>query len=285
VCRLLGLVAGPSEISPAGLPSFPTLPSWQHCVGAPHALRHQAELGKVPPDNPPGHADSWGVGWFDTAGQISLLRQVGSAQGSAYFVFASEAASKSACVFLGHLRKASCGAITSDNAHPVRVDPLEGQSGDSLLVIHNGTLKGGLLGWLRTEGEQAGRPEALSDSDTVVLAGWLAAEIGGVSAEKRQAALAEALRRLLAQAELEGDPTRSYTGINLLIAAPEGLYALRQFSKNAEYYTLFARPLVRGGWVLASEQTDTEPGWELLSPGELVFYGASHGTVEKEKLV
>jgi predicted glutamine amidotransferase len=279
VCRLLGMVAGPPGDSPAGLPS------WQHCVGAPHSLRHQASIGKVPPDNPPGHEDSWGVGWFDTAGQISLLRQVGSANTSAYFVFASEAASKSACVFLGHLRKASCGAVTSDNAHPVRIDPLEGESGDSLLVIHNGTLKGELLNWVRSEGAAWGRSEARSDSDTVALAGWLASQIGSVSPEQRLSKLAGALRRLLVQAALEGDATRSYTAINLLIAAPEGLYALRQFSKNPDYYTLAARPLAEGGWVLASEPTDQELGWEALNPGELVFYGTKDRTVQKEMVV
>lgn len=247
-------------------------------------MRHQARLGKVPPDNPPGHEDSWGVGWFDAEGQISLLRQVGSADGSAYFVFASETASKSARVFLGHLRKASCGAVTSDNAHPVRVDPREGEAGDSLLVIHNGTVKGELLHWIRREGEAAGRGEARSDSDTVALAGWIAAEIAGVAREQRHKKLAEALRRLLAQAALEGDPTRSYTAINLLIAAPEGLYALRQFSKNPDYYTLDARPLEEGGWVLASERTDSEPGWEALVPGELVFYAMDNTIVQKERV-
>ena len=279
MCRLLGMVSGPPGESPAGLPS------WQHCVGAPHALRHQAELGQVLPDTPPGHEDSWGVGWFDSTGQVSLLRQVGSASGSAYFVFASEAASKSAEVFLGHLRKASCGAITSENAHPVRLDPKEGAGGDSLLLIHNGTLRGTLLHWLRAEGAKAGRSEASSDSDTVALAGWLAAQIGGVGAELRLSALAEALKCLLEQVALEGDAVRSYSAINLLIAAPEGLYALRQFSHNPEYYTLSARPLESGGWVVASEPTDSEPGWEALTPGELVFYGAQSGKIQKEIVV
>ncbi len=273
------MVTGPPELPPAGLPS------WYHCVGAPHALRHQAETGKVPPGNPPGHADSWGLGWLDRAGQVSLLRQVGSASGSAYFVFASETASKTASVFLGHLRKASCGAVTSDNAHPVRVDPLEGESGDSLLVIHNGTLKGALLSWVQHEGEAAGRREAHSDSDTVALAGWIAAQVGHIRSEHRPKKLAEALRELLAQAAHDGDATQNYTAINLLIAAPEGLYALRQCSKNADYYTLSARPLQEGGWVLASEPTDTEAGWEALTPGELVFYSAHNSTVQKEIVV
>ena len=119
----------------------------------------------------------------------------------------------------------------------------------------------------------------------VALAGWLAAQIGGVGAELRLSALAEALKCLLEQVALEGDAVRSYSAINLLIAAPEGLYALRQFSHNPEYYTLSARPLESGGWVVASEPTDSEPGWEALTPGELVFYGAQSGKIQKEIVV
>lgn len=278
MCRLLGIV-GPPVSDGAGLPS------WQHLVGAPHSLRVQAQRGQVPPGDSPGHEDSWGVGWLDKTGQVSLLRETGSALDSAYFVFASEAAAKSGSVVLGHLRKASCGAVTSENAHPVRVDPLPGQSGESLLVIHNGTLKGGLLGWAREATAERERPEAHSDSDTVVLAGWLAAHTVGVGAEARLGALASAVRALVEQAGREGDPTQHYTAMNLMIAAPEGLYTLRQFSKNPDYYTLLVRPLTdRSGWVVASESTDEASEWELLTPGELVFYPADGSAVRKERV-
>lgn len=284
MCRLLGMV-GPPVADGAGLPS------WEHLVGAKHSLRVQARVGQTPPGDSAGHEDSWGIGWLDEQGRVSLLRETGSAMDSAFFVFAAETAQRAAAgsgparVILGHLRKASCGAVTSENAHPVRVDPLDGQSGDSLLVIHNGTLKGSMLHWARKASEEAGRSEAHSDSDTVVLAGWLAAKAVGASAETRLSALAEAIRALLEQAALEGDPTRSYTGMNLMVAAPEGLYTLRLFSKNPDYYTLLARPMQeREGWIIASEQTDTAPGWELLTPGELVFYPAIGGAVQKEKV-
>lgn len=285
MCRLLGIV-GPPVADGAGLPS------WEHLVGAPHSLRLQAERGKVPPGDTAGHEDSWGIGWLDAAGRVSLLRETGSALHSAFFVFAAETAGRAAAgsgppqVILGHLRKASCGAVTSENAHPVRVDPLDGQAGDSLLVTHNGTLKGALLPWAREAGRAAGRSEASSDSDTVVLAGLLAAGAVGAAPEQRFGVLADTIRALLEQAALEGDPTRSYTAINLMVAAPEGLYVLRQFSKNPDYYTLQARPMQqRRGWIVASEPTDNEVGWELLAPGELVFYPAVGGSVRKERVL
>jgi predicted glutamine amidotransferase len=98
-------------------------------VGARHSLRTQSTVGRVPDGEPAGHADSWGIGWFDDAGRVSLLRQTGWAEESAFYVFAAEAAARPAnafsgpaAVLLGHLRKASRGAVTSENAHPVRFD-------------------------------------------------------------------------------------------------------------------------------------------------------------------
>lgn len=242
-----------------------TLPSWQHMVGAGHSLRRQSMIGQVPEGTEPGHHDSWGVGWFDDAGQISLLRQTGSASESAFYVFAAEAAQRQgARIVLGHLRKASVGAVTSENAHPIRIDPLPGEGRDPFLMTHNGTLKAPLLSSLREDLRERGRSEASADNDTVVLAAWLA---GQVNPEARGESLAEALRELIARGA--DDPLESYTGINLLIGLAGSFYALRWFSKAPDYYTLWRRPLEEGGWLVASERTDDSPEWEALTPGRL----------------
>ena len=248
----------------------PALPSWEHLVGASNSLLKQSESGKVPPGDEPGHNDSWGIGWFDGAGRISLLRQTGSAAHSAYFVFASETASRSAAgsgpahILVGHLRKASVGAVTSENAHPIRIDPALGEEGDPLLLAHNGTLRGPLLKSLRADLREVDRGEAVSDNDTVVLAAWL--WVRTASAEDRGAALADSLRELIGRSD--GD---DYTAINLLAAFPGELWALRCFRKNPDYYTLWRRPLGEetDGWLVASERTDDAPGWTLLEPGIL----------------
>ena len=78
MCRLLGMIRTGDA----------NLPAWKQMVGAPNALRLQAETGCVPPGSEPGHTDSWGVGWFDDQGDVSLIRNTGSAADSAYFVFA-----------------------------------------------------------------------------------------------------------------------------------------------------------------------------------------------------
>jgi predicted glutamine amidotransferase len=272
------------------------LPSWWHLVGAPHALRVQAEIGKALQEHSPGHKDSWGIGWFDAAGSVALLRQTGSAADSAYYVFGAEKAADTeaaggARTLIGHLRKASCGAVNSENAHPVRVDYTAGGNPGtpykSILVAHNGTLREPLLASLRADlGDQA---EARSDSDTVVLAAWLGSRLSTSSAPLFDT-LADSLRELLCrgvEVAPDGDLTGAYTGINLLIAAPEGLFALRQFSKNPEYYTLFVRPMTgeespTAGWLVASEPTDNPGDWEPIVPGELSFYSARDTSVRKE---
>ena len=247
---MLALVATP-EVDGEVVP----LPSWQYLVGADHSLRKQAETGACPPGEAAGHDDSWGVGWFDAAGEVSLVRQTGSAIGSAYFVFASETAARGGAgsgpgrVILGHLRKASAGAVNSENAHPVRVDYIgSGRTRpyDTLLVAHNGTLYAPLLDTLRADLDRGNREEMTADSDTVVLAGWLALRVGQSGADDLFGAVSEALTELFTRSRdlaTDGDLTKIYSGVNLLIGHGDGLFVLRQFSKTPDYYTLFVRPI------------------------------------------
>lgn len=144
MCRMVGLIA-------SGTREEAELPAFWHLVSAQHSLRTQATAGRVPEGEPPGHTDSWGIGWFDAAGQVSLMRQTGWVEDSPSFIFAAETATRRttlsgpAQVLIGHLRKASVGAVTSDNAHPMRAD-YRGAKSDpddgyqTLLVAHNGTL-------------------------------------------------------------------------------------------------------------------------------------------------
>jgi predicted glutamine amidotransferase len=249
--------------------------AWEHLVGAPHSLRRQSMVGLVPDGDEPGHHDSWGVGWFDRDGQVSLLREVGSASESAFYVFASEAAQRQGATHvLGHLRKASVGAVVSENAHPIRIDPGPGRAGDPLLLAHNGTLKPVLLDTLRADLSEVERSEACSDNDTVVLAAWLWERLHTEEDREPGEALARALAELIGRGE--SDPLMAYTGINLLIGLPGTLYAFRWFSKAPEYYTLWRRPLEsHGSWLVASERTDSQETWEPLVPGRLYTLDAS----------
>ena len=276
------------------------LPVWQFLVGDTHSLRVQAQEGRAANKDDKGHADSWGVGWIDRNGETSLIRQTGSAYDSGYFVFASESAARGAAgsgpgsVVIGHLRKASCGDITSENAHPVRVDYAGANGRETLLLAHNGTIRKPLLSVLRDDLEPTERPEKSSDSDTVVLAGWIGARLEAQAKANPNAplftGLSDALTDLFARAEKiapSGDLTKTYSSVCLLIAHPSGLFALRQFTKEPDYYTLFSAPLSPnaekneiGGFVVSSEPTDNEKRdlkWSLLEPGVLTFYPAQAG--------
>ncbi|MBC8140594.1 MAG: class II glutamine amidotransferase [Armatimonadetes bacterium] len=292
MCRLVGLIRT-TEIP---------LPSWLHLVGGSNSLRKQAETGCVPVGTEPGHTDSWGIGWFDDKGDVSLIRQTGSAADSAFFVFASETASRGSGAsgvgetIVAHLRKASVGGVSSENAHPHRADyHAPGGTGnlnrsyDTLLLAHNGTLKKPLMDVLRQEVMDAGREEGKADSDSVLLTGYLASRLAKAEGDTF-AALSNALTELFDTAKFvaagvaSGDLTQMYTGVNLLLAHPTGLYALRQFSHSPNYYTLFVRPLTPDeeggatGYLVASEKTDDAPGWKALTPGVLTHF-APDGSV------
>lgn len=270
-------MAGPP--SPAGLPSF------RHLVGAPHALRVQADQGQVLPGNTPGHRDSWGIGWFDDAGRVSLVRQTGSAIDSAYYIFGAEAAARASAgsnparILIGHLRKAVSGAVTSDNAHPIRVDT---EHAGPFLLAHNGHVREPLLESLRRDLDAAGdRGGARADCDTVVLAHWLAAQLDP-DADHR--GLAPALQDLLRRAEALENPYEAYTGLNLLAALPDGLAVLRHFSRYGDYYTLWHRDDDDGNALIASERTDDSPQWGLLTPGVLSFFGTDRSAPRRWKI-
>ncbi len=305
MCRLVGLVAAPALPTEKAAPPNPSpgsatlLPSWTHLVGARHSLRTQSTVGRVPDGEPAGHADSWGIGWFDAAGNVSLLRETGWAEQSAFYVFAAETAARPAnalsgpaIVLLGHLRKASRGAVTSENAHPVRVDfPRRAQDTrpgwDTLLIAHNGTIRDPLLSTLRADLAADDVEEARADSDTVVLAAWLARRVAKNTAGGGDLfdVLAGALRELIARVPHvapPGEARKAYSALNLLVAHGSGdLFALRQFSHDGDYYTLFSRPGRPGegaSFVVASEPTDDEPGWEPIPPGELVRFAGDKTT-------
>ena len=306
---MVGLVAAlPSSPTQNAAPPNPSngsaalLPSWAHLVGARHSLRTQSTVGRVPDGEPAGHADSWGIGWFDSEGNVSLLRQTGWAEQSAFYVFAAEAAARPAnalsgpaTVVLGHLRKASRGAITSENAHPVRAD-MPRRAGDTrrgydtLLIAHNGTVRDPLLSTLRSDLAEEDVEEARSDSDTVVLAAWLARRVAKNAADDLFDVLAGALRELLGRVPVVTAPNaarEAYSALNLLVAHGDGdLFALRQFSHDGDYYTLFSRPGAPdegASFVVASEPTDDETGWKPLAPGELVCF-STDGTIRAARV-
>ncbi len=185
------------------------------------------------------HPDGWGVA-YRKGGSMSVVRS-GKPAGSDPLL--GQVAAKTTR-FIGHVRYASNPeTVNPGNAHPF----LCGE----IVLAQNGTFKGGI-------GREA---DARKASDTLVFAEILAAAWRDRTLE----GLREVLSRLLRDGELVGD----YSAANLLIAADGGLFAVRKFRRNPDYYTLYLHS-GDGLAVVASEPLDDRPGWRLLADGELV---------------
>ncbi len=77
------------------------------------------------------HPDGWGIGWWgDDGAAPQLVRGAGAAYAEEAFTRHAEMVSSHAV--LAHIRKASVGPVTLDNAHPFRWGPW--------LFAHNGTV-------------------------------------------------------------------------------------------------------------------------------------------------
>jgi predicted glutamine amidotransferase len=185
------------------------------------------------------HPDGWGIA-FRRMGETRLFRSGEPASADPALGTTRGITDR----FLGHVRYASdTSTVNAANAHPFLVR--------GIALAHNGTFKGRI-------GEEAERRNV---SDTLVFLESLADRWK----ERTHAGLCEALSSLLGDAELVGE----YSAANLLIEHGEAVFALRNYRKDEDYYTLFLRA-EPGLVVLASEPLDASPRWRALKNGELV---------------
>lgn len=185
------------------------------------------------------HPDGWGIA-FRRQGETVLVRSGRPAATDPALPGTRGTTDR----FLGHARYASdTETVNEENSHPFLLQ--------GIALAHNGTFRGRI-------GEEAQRRKV---SDTLVFLESMA----GRWKERTHAGLCEALSRLLGDEELVG----SYSAANMLIAAGESVFALRNYRKDEGYYTLFLRS-GSGLAVAASEPVDDFPGWRPLANGELV---------------
>jgi len=185
------------------------------------------------------HPDGWGV-FFREEGETRLLRSGLPAATDPSLPGIRGRADR----FIGHARYADdTDTVNEENSHPLLVG--------GIALAHNGTFRGRI-------GEEAGRRKV---SDSLVFLESLADRWEN----RTHAGLREALSEMLGDGELVG----RYSAANMLIANGESVFALRNFRKDEEYYTLFLRS-ERGLAVVASEPVDGSPGWRPLANGELV---------------
>jgi len=185
------------------------------------------------------HPDGWGIA-YHREGETSLFR---SGMPASTDPSLAGVQGVTDC-FLGHARYAdNTETVDAGNAHPFRLQ--------GIALAHNGTFRGRI-------GEEADRRLV---SDTLVFLEALAERWK----ERTHPGLCEALSRLLGDAELVG----AYSAATMLIASGKTIFALRNYRKDEDYYTLFVR-VQPGLVVVASEPLDDSPGWRLLANGELL---------------
>ena len=150
--------------------------------------------------------------------------------------------------FIGHVRLASNPeTVGAENSHPFLLS--------GIALAHNGTFCGKI-------GEE-GRQRRVSDTRVFL-------EL--LSERWKEQTFGE-LRKTLCGILSDPDLVGNYSSANLLIAAGEGLFALRRFRRHPEYYTLFVSEK-EGIRVASSQRLDDagwsgSGGWRLLGDGEL----------------
>jgi glutamine amidotransferase len=241
MCRLFGLHGGRTPVRAT---------FW--LLEAPDSLAAQSHR----------YPDGFGIGTFEPDGSVEV--SVGERAAYEDERFAAEAREECSTVYVAHVRFASQGAVAARNSHPFAMD--------GRLLAHNGHIE-----------QLPGDPELVrgeTDSERLFALITRAAHANGGDVE---AALVGTLREVA--------ETYPVYAANVVLATPTDLWAVRypepnelwllerdpcgRLAQQSRYGTrIHSEDLAdRRAVVVASEPLDDDPGWRLLSPGELVHVG------------
>ena len=219
------------------------------------AFSKQAVSGHVPPGETqqPGHKDGWGITLTnrDKTAMIPVMRQLGSAHEASCYRDAIHATPATPDILLCHLRKASdIIPITLANAHPF--------IHNGWAIIHNGTVFNA-ESLLRDPGF-----ETTSDgSDTEHFFHDLLTKMENTPPGRMARTIANAV------ASIDTD----YSALNCILSNGREMYAIRQYRKWDDYYTLYTYRLP-GSIVISSQPVELPQlrpdNWKLLSNNLLV---------------
>ena len=253
MCRLLGIF-GQTDI-------------WREIA---LAFSKQAEFGHIPPEETqaPGHKDGWGITMTnqDRTAMIPVIRQLGSAHENSCYRDAIYATSATPEIVLCHLRKASdIIPITLANAHPF--------IHNGWAIIHNGTV------YNAEALPRDPRFETTSDgSDTEHFFHYLLTKIENSPPGRRAQTIADAIASI----------NTDYSALNCLLSNGQELYAIRQYRKWDDYYTLYTYALP-GSSIISSQPVELpqlEPdNWRPLPNNQLVRIYDNPLTIDQHQII
>lgn len=239
MCRLLGITN--FEFS-----------GHEHLV---HNFCELARSGSVMPGDPPGHEDGWGLAFY-SQGALRVLKSGGNLlEESGQVIEALKREGESPVVLL-HLRKSAWKDTSSTrHAHPFACD--------NVAFIHNGVV----YGYERLVPEIAipGLASDALDTEVFFYHFMSAYETSGGNIK-----LGEAFLETVATIRKD----YRFSALNCLFTDGARLYAFRDFSKEADYYSLYQASAERS-CIVSSQPLDEKLDWRLMEKGEFLEISAA----------
>jgi len=202
--------------------------------------------GMVPTKNAPGHLDGWGIGWYKN-GKANIVKSGNSVVKEKEYFFNSLRKIGKSKILMVHFRKAAWDKSSKEkHAHPFAFN--------NYIFSHNGTIFDykNLLPLIPEN--NIPRPGAL---DTEVFFRYLTS---GFPASFRSS-----INHII--------KNNRYSSLSFLLSDGNKLYAYRQYSKWANYYTLYKTD-IKGSVIIASEPVAPFCAWKPLAPGKLIVVNA-----------
>lgn len=229
-----------------------------------------AETGNTSSGHPDarGHRDGWGLVLFRNGRLEAHARGAGSAKEDPRYAQAAwEIAKRNAdrrsderLIVLGHIRRASEGMpVGTEWSHPF----VEARDGRTWAFAHNGGI------------DHFPFQTDVGLIDSQRLFRMLLGNLDGAAPD----AVAAAVRTTVDAVRREFD---GYSGLNLLFTDGERLYAFREFSKQADYYTLFYDDF--GEAVVVCSQPLLTMRGNAIEKGSLIAVGPDLAVTSKHVL-
>jgi len=202
-----------------------------------------AEKGKVPPKNPKGHLDGWGIGWYE--GKTAKLYKSGNSvveEKEKFFSILEEI--KETKILIVHFRKSAWENTNSPkNSHPFKYK--------NILFAHNGTIYN-----YEKILPQITHPRRVNMLDSEAFFYLI------VSTNEEN--LKEKFKKAVEEIKNKCD----YSSLTCVFSDGENLYAYRSFTKLKDYYTLYYTR-TNNSFLICSEPIGEDLNWKILKKEKL----------------